>query len=115
MTRLWGIEQTDVLEHFVGEDGEERVGVDEEEIAVLVWESVFLLIRRHMYQTHYFRSLAQGLLPGTDLLEHSFLIVAKFFRIHAIFIIVSQQPRDLLAPARREWMGEEFHTLLTGE
>lgn len=43
MTRLWGIEQTDVLEHFVGEDGEEGVGVDEEEVAVLVGGLVLCL------------------------------------------------------------------------
>lgn len=74
-----------------------------------------MLIHRQMRRAHRFCSLAQSLFPGTDLLEHSFLVVAEFFRIHAILVIVSQQPRDLLAPARREWMGEEFHVLLASE
>jgi hypothetical protein len=74
-----------------------------------------LLVYRQMYHTHRFRTLTQSLLPSTNLLEHPFLIVAEFFWLHAILVLVSQQPRDLLAAARREWVGKELHSLLTGE
>jgi hypothetical protein len=74
-----------------------------------------LFMHRQMYHTHRFRTLAQGLLPGTYLLEHSLLVVAKFFWTHAILIVVSQQPRDLLAPTSRERMGKEFHIRLASE
>jgi hypothetical protein len=68
-----------------------------------------------MNYTHSFHGLAQCILPATDLFEHAFFVFKEFIGPHAVGIIVSQQPWDLLATARGERMRKKLDVRLTCE
>jgi hypothetical protein len=62
-----------------------------------------------MYRQTHTLSLIQRLLPNSDFSLDLILVLATFIRLHALGIVVPQQPRDLLAPAGGERMREDLN------